>query len=142
MKSDKKHLELTIKDLERDKAELLKDTKTLKGTYIRETIFIHSLIDRHVSEKDKIYGDLITFKKKSETADSEVARIQVSLDRVTQEKGQLEHLFDSSQEEIKKYKDLVNEQIQINKTLKERIDDLQSKNSGLQVSLDIYDIYV
>jgi chromosome segregation ATPase len=63
--------------------------------------------DRHVTEKDKIYGDLIATRKKQETAESEIARLQVSYNRLLKEKEDLENKDLETQDELKKYKDNV-----------------------------------
>jgi hypothetical protein len=87
-----------------------------------------------MSEKDKIYGDLIATRKKHETAEADTARWKLSYDRVSNEKEHIQALESQAQEEIKKYKDLVNEQIQINKTLKARIEDEQKKSNHVKVN--------
>ncbi len=104
-KHERKGLEFNIKELEKERDELIRDIKALKGKMGHG--FQFKMTDRHISEKDKIYGDLIATRKKHETSESEAARIKVSYDRLLQEKEALETLQQSSQEEIKKYKDSV-----------------------------------
>lgn len=65
------------------------------------------MLDRHISEKDKIYGDLIAARKKYESAESDCARAQVSYDRLLHEKESLENQEAATLEESKKYKDSV-----------------------------------
>jgi hypothetical protein len=70
-------------------------------------LYFNKNIDRHIAEKDKIYGDLIATRKKRESGEAELARIELSYERLVKEKETLESNQQQQNEEIKKYKDAV-----------------------------------
>ncbi|KAJ3389383.1 hypothetical protein HDU84_008832, partial [Entophlyctis sp. JEL0112] len=79
---------------------------------------LKSLRDHHTTEKDKLYGELLAHRKKSEIAASEHARLQKTQQRLAVEKQQYQSTTQHALDDAKKYRDQVDELLHINATLK------------------------
>ncbi|KAL2913622.1 hypothetical protein HK105_206924 [Polyrhizophydium stewartii] len=121
LKDERKQVELALQTVTKERDELIEDVKSIK--------------ERHATEKDKIYGELIATKKKHETALSEARRSEVSYKRVLQEKERLEGVASEARDQANELKSQVDEQLQINASLKARINDLLHSCSSLQAKL-------
>ncbi|KAJ3131890.1 hypothetical protein HK100_005920 [Physocladia obscura] len=84
---------------------------------------LKSLKDHHTNEKDKLYGELLAHRKKSEIATSEHARLQKTQQRLSLEKQQQQSTMQHALDDAKKYRDQVEELLHINATLKSKLDD-------------------
>ena len=73
----------------------------------------YPLIDRHSHEKDKIYGELISTKKKLEIAISDIARMELTYSRLGSEKEKLQLTTAEMQDQATKFREQVDEQFQI-----------------------------
>ncbi|KAJ1560902.1 hypothetical protein HK096_006775, partial [Nowakowskiella sp. JEL0078] len=113
---------VTIATLEKENEELQSQVKTGR--------------DHFVSEKDKIYGEVLTLRKKLEVAQSDASRMELTIRRLNHEKQNLQTNAVTHQDETTKYKEQVEEQLQINTNLKSKIDDMYKSNASLQAKLD------
>nr|KAJ3422179.1 hypothetical protein HK105_000847 [Polyrhizophydium stewartii] len=90
LKDERKQVELALQTVTKERDELIEDVKSIK--------------ERHATEKDKIYGELIATKKKHETALSEARRSEVSYKRVLQEKERLEGVASEARDQANELK--------------------------------------
>ncbi|KAJ3025918.1 UNVERIFIED_CONTAM: hypothetical protein HDU68_006503 [Siphonaria sp. JEL0065] len=125
MKTTEQVLELSLQASQKECEELKAE---LKG--VRE---------HHTTEKDKLYGELLAHRKKSEIATNEHQRLQKTHQRIAMEKQQQQSTTQHALDDAKKYRDQVEELLHINATLKVRIEELHKQNSSIQSKLDDHD---
>lgn len=63
--------------------------------------------EHHATEKDKLYGEAIAMRKKYETAQADLARMELQFQRINNEKQKLLTSHGSSSGEIMRLKDQV-----------------------------------
>ncbi|XJO75133.1 hypothetical protein BDV3_005853 [Batrachochytrium dendrobatidis] len=133
---------LDIKELQSEFNAFKEKTRELELTlesvtkqYDEQTEEIAKLKDRHGIEKDKIYGELISIRKKYETATSECKRSELSYKRIVQENEQLERIASKSKEQENSTREKIDEQLQINKSLSNKVDELLQVNVTITAKL-------
>lgn len=122
MKSEQRLNGLNHQNVERERDELAEAVKSIK--------------EHHATEKDKLYGEAIGMRKKYETAQADLARMELQFQRVNNEKQKLLTSHGSSSGEIMRLKDQVEEQLKINDSLKTRVDELRKHCSELESNLE------
>ncbi|KAJ3334370.1 hypothetical protein HDU76_000063 [Blyttiomyces sp. JEL0837] len=115
---------LIIDTLEREMEEMRNDVRSMK--------------EQQATEKDKLYGELIAARKKSEIVSAEHARLEKVHSRLLMEKQQLAGTSMHAQDDARKYREQVDELLQLNASLKVRIEELQKEHSLLTSKLDDY----
>ncbi|KAJ3222729.1 hypothetical protein HDU81_009639, partial [Chytriomyces hyalinus] len=128
MKTNEQVLELNLKSCQKENDELKEELKSIR--------------DHHTAEKDKLYGELLAHRKKAEIAISEHARLQKTHQRISMEKQQNTSAMQHAVEDAKKYRDQVEELLQINATLKVRVEELHKQNTVMQSRLDDHEANV
>ncbi|KAJ1562443.1 hypothetical protein HK405_012083 [Cladochytrium tenue] len=120
------HLQaLTIQNLDKEREELKDDIRGFK--------------EHHAAEKEKLYGELVAHRKKSEIAASEHARLEKTHARVAAERGQLAAVAKHAEDDVKKYREQVDELLHVNATLKVRVEELHKDVAILQSKVDDHD---
>ncbi|KAI8813011.1 hypothetical protein BJ742DRAFT_865963 [Cladochytrium replicatum] len=127
-----------IKRLE-EKLDLVKNENQLQSINIatleKERDELNSQLrnyrDQTTHEKEKTYGELLSTRKKLEVTQSDYNRLDISYKRQSQEKLQIQANLVVSQDECRKFKDQVDEQLQINQNLKNKIEELYKANAQL-----------
>ncbi|TPX76883.1 hypothetical protein CcCBS67573_g01878 [Chytriomyces confervae] len=128
MKTNEQVLELSLKACHKENDELKEELKSIR--------------DHHTAEKDKLYGELLAHRKKSEIAISEHARLQKTHQRISMEKQQNASAMQHALEDAKKHRDQVEELLHINATLKVRVEELHKQNTVMQSRLDDHEANV
>ncbi|KAJ3083376.1 hypothetical protein HK102_001107 [Quaeritorhiza haematococci] len=113
---------LSIQTLEKEKEDLKNRLRHAK--------------DQSLSEKEKIYGECLSLRKKVEAAQTEMARFEQMHNRSQIEKQHVQSAAFAAQEEMNKMKQQIEEQIQINAQLRSRMNELYKENVKLQSDLE------
>ncbi|KAJ3399646.1 hypothetical protein HDU80_007714 [Chytriomyces hyalinus] len=127
-KTNEQVLQLSLKAAQKESEELKEELKSIR--------------EHHTAEKDKLYGELLAHRKKSEIAISEHARLQKTHQRISMEKQQNASAMQHALEDAKKYRDQVEELLHINATLKVRVEELYKQNTVMQSRLDDHEANV
>ncbi|ORY46064.1 hypothetical protein BCR33DRAFT_784173 [Rhizoclosmatium globosum] len=106
MKTNEQVLELSLQAAQKECEELKDEIKKIR--------------EHHTAEKDKLYGELLAHRKKSEIAISEHQRLQKTHQRNAVERQQQQTTLQHAIDDAKKYRDQVEELLHINATLKVR----------------------
>ncbi|KAI8813911.1 hypothetical protein BJ742DRAFT_865447 [Cladochytrium replicatum] len=80
--------------------------------------------DHTTHEKERTHGELLATRKKLEVTQSDDNRLDISYKRQSQEKQLIQANLVIAQDECGKFKDQVNEQLQINQNLKNKIEEI------------------
>ncbi|KAI9209238.1 uncharacterized protein BJ171DRAFT_111617 [Polychytrium aggregatum] len=92
--------------------------------------------ETQITEKDKIYGEVIALRKKMEIIQADHNRMEAAHKRMIKEKQEMQALTLEAEANANKWKDQVEEQLHINQTLKSRIEELHKLNTQLQTKLE------
>ncbi|KAJ3067201.1 hypothetical protein HDU98_009601 [Podochytrium sp. JEL0797] len=128
MKTNEQILSLSLQSTQKEADELKDELKSIR--------------EHHTSEKDKLYGELLAHRKKSEIATNEHQRLSKTHQRIAMEKQQHQITMQHALEDAKKYRDQVEELLHINATLKVRVEELHKLNTNVQSKLDDHDANV
>lgn len=97
---------------------------------------IASIKEHHTNEKDKLYGEALTLRKKLQTSQGDLSRLELQYQRVNAERNKFQTENSNINEELKRSTYTIEEQLTINNTLKNRVDELRKQNAELSSSMD------
>ncbi|KAJ3104459.1 hypothetical protein HDU97_009244 [Phlyctochytrium planicorne] len=117
------HLQaLNVEAAERERDELKTDIRQIKETQI--------------ADKDKIYNDILNQRKKCEVYASDLARLENVHEKAVSDRQKA--ILDSNlaHDDIKKYRDQIEELLCLNGALRAKTEDLESLNHDAQSKID------
>ncbi|KAJ3104981.1 hypothetical protein HDU96_008744, partial [Phlyctochytrium bullatum] len=88
---------------------------------------IHAARETQVAEKDRIYKDILSQRKKCELAAGELARLEAAHEKAIGERQKLLTETNLAQDDIKKYRDQIEELLSVNAALRARAEDLENE---------------
>ncbi|KAI9140493.1 hypothetical protein BKA69DRAFT_505396 [Paraphysoderma sedebokerense] len=134
--SARKHedLEVQILKLESQLKSLEIENSTLRNENTELKDELQRVKESAAIAKEQLTGLNFKLTKKLEYGEIERKQVQEVYRRIQEEKEKLQRQISQSDMKTQKYRDQVEEQIQINGKLKLKCDDLQSKIMSLQVS--------
>ncbi|KAI8607791.1 hypothetical protein BC830DRAFT_81580 [Chytriomyces sp. MP71] len=158
MKTNEQVLELNLQACQKENEELRFELKGIRGnmrkafsltptskfeffTFMKPPIKL-SKTEHHTAEKDKLYGELLSHRKKSDIAAAEHARLTKTHQRMALEKQQHASTVQHAIEDAKKYREQVEELLHVNATLKCRVEELHKANTVLQGRLEDHEANV
>jgi chromosome segregation ATPase len=101
-----------------------------------------SLKEHNISEKDKLYGEALSLRKKLQASQSDLSRMELHYQRINSERQKLMSENSQLEAESKKFTFQIDEQLAINTALKSRAEELRKSNSQLTSSLeDVHAMY-
>ncbi|KAH6578439.1 hypothetical protein BASA61_000197 [Batrachochytrium salamandrivorans] len=121
LKDGHRQLELELETTKKERDELLENIIKAK--------------DHHGIEKDKIYGEMISMRKKYEAALSESQILELSYKRIQEENETLDAIASDAKADANATRDKVDEQIKINGGLSSRVDELIQRNTTIMAKL-------
>ncbi|KAJ3218154.1 hypothetical protein HDU67_006558 [Dinochytrium kinnereticum] len=117
------HLQsLTVEAAERERDDLRLDIRNLKDTQIQE--------------KDKIYNDILNQRKKCEIAASDLARLENTHQKAVSDRQKAFSESNMAHDDIKRYRDQIEELLGVNAALRARAEDLENGNHDFQSKID------
>lgn len=122
LRSQNDALNVTLDMVEKDREQLKEELQMIK--------------DNQIGEKDKIYGELITLKKKLEITQADHARMDITYKRIIKEKQELQAIAFNAESDAKKWREQVEEQLSINDSMKSRVDDLHKTITRLEIQIE------
>lgn len=92
---------------------------------------IAAIKEHHISEKDKLYGEALSLRKKLQASQSDLSRMELHYQRINSERQKLASDNSSLTSENKKFSIQIEEQLNINTALKNRLEEFRKSNSDL-----------
>ncbi|KAJ3125467.1 hypothetical protein HK101_005925, partial [Irineochytrium annulatum] len=122
LKHDNHIQEMNIETIGKEKEDLKRELKSIK--------------DHHNTEKDRLYGELLTIRKKTDILESDRARLEKTHAKILSERSQLESQTHHAVEDARKYREQVEDLLQINATLKSRVEELHRAHTAIQSQIE------